>query len=431
MAHIIQLSERRKRLAPGGEMALYLRVGRNDHPAILELIARGERRFFGVVIDAQAAQRQSELVTEAAKHGFETILDTKSQPLALPGGHTDTLATLPWAHERTHRRSDFTGAKGASLAERIVAFALEHGFSTLLAPTHVLREPNDPWLDIDIAMIDVMNRAIRRSGVDLRLIYSLCVPISLLREPAHRRALMIKLQSIQVDALWLKTDQFGGGATGEKTVAYIEAARELQAIGLPIVADHVGGLPGLALLAFEGVGGIAHGITLYEQFDSGHWRRVPQPGSTGRMPPTRVYLNTIDLHMKKEPARLLMDSSPRCRRLLACADTQCCENGATSMVTSPAHHFVVQRAQQVEKLNSVPNALRSETFLDDYVRPASDAVYSLLSAKQLPEESIAPLDKKQKTLSRFRHTLGNLAKADEYGAIALKPVRLDARKRSQ
>ena len=48
---------------------------------------------------------------------------------------------------------------------------------------------------------------------------------------------------------------------GEKAAAYIEACRDFHKQGIPVIGDHVGGLPGLAALAFGAVGGIAHGVT--------------------------------------------------------------------------------------------------------------------------------------------------------------------------
>jgi hypothetical protein len=40
-----------------------------------------------------------------------------------------------------------------------------------------------------------------------------------------------------------------------------------------LVADHVGGIIGLAIMAFGATGGITHGVTLGERFDAGSWRK--------------------------------------------------------------------------------------------------------------------------------------------------------------
>lgn len=53
---------------PGPEgLGFYVRAGRNDHVALLDLLATGEDRIFGLVIDAQHADRHRELITEARR----------------------------------------------------------------------------------------------------------------------------------------------------------------------------------------------------------------------------------------------------------------------------------------------------------------------------------------------------------------------------
>ncbi|MEL7454370.1 MAG: hypothetical protein AAGJ50_13470, partial [Pseudomonadota bacterium] len=104
------------------ELGLYIRIGRNDHRTMLDLLAEGEQRIFGVVIDAHHAHRHRELRSEARKRELDVILDPKTHPLAMVGGHTSSLATLPWAEDRPHRLQDFEGANGLARAEQIAEF---------------------------------------------------------------------------------------------------------------------------------------------------------------------------------------------------------------------------------------------------------------------------------------------------------------------
>jgi len=77
-------------------LGFYLRVGRNDHGALLNLVATGERSIFGFVIDAHKIERHRVLITEARKAGFDIILDPKTQQMAFPAVFTDALSALPW-----------------------------------------------------------------------------------------------------------------------------------------------------------------------------------------------------------------------------------------------------------------------------------------------------------------------------------------------
>src|SRR5277367_2587497 len=67
MDNVIELPRPRELRAREASLALAIRVGRNDHKEILELIAAGERGIFGFVIEAPNVDRHKELITEVRK----------------------------------------------------------------------------------------------------------------------------------------------------------------------------------------------------------------------------------------------------------------------------------------------------------------------------------------------------------------------------
>ena len=89
-----------------------------------------------------------------------------------------------------------------------------------------------------------------------------------------------------------------------------------------MIGDHLGGLVGLGLLAFGAVGGPAHGVTSRERFDSSGWRKERQPGNGWSMS-HRVYIRELDLMLKRDEARLLLESTTRARSLFGCRDSHC------------------------------------------------------------------------------------------------------------
>ena len=182
--------------------------------------------------------------------------------MGVPGGPTENLAALPWGLSRHHRQTDFQGSQGRNWAAQIVEMAVNNGFTQLLRPTHLLSGVNDPRLHRDIDMMRWAEGEIAGAGIDVGLIYSLALPIEVLRNRLERQALVAAIADAPSNAIWLKIENFGDDATGEKTAAYIEACRDFHQRGIPVVGDHVGGLPGLGALAFGAAGGIAHGVTV-------------------------------------------------------------------------------------------------------------------------------------------------------------------------
>ena len=85
-SNVIQLPPRpRQDTAEPEPLAFYVRVGRNDHAELLELMASGERGICGLVIEAQNLTRHRELMAETTRQGFHLVLDPKTQPMALVG----------------------------------------------------------------------------------------------------------------------------------------------------------------------------------------------------------------------------------------------------------------------------------------------------------------------------------------------------------
>lgn len=131
-------------------LGLYLRPGRNDHRDRSNLIAAGDASCFGLVLDPCLMKRHGEVYEQALKHRLDAILDPKTQQSALPGGYSAQLGALPWGVGRPHSQEDFHDSSGRRLVAAIGDFVLAHGFTQVLAPTHLLRSADDTWFASDI-----------------------------------------------------------------------------------------------------------------------------------------------------------------------------------------------------------------------------------------------------------------------------------------
>ncbi len=419
--NVIHLPRPRQSRTGREPLGFYVRVGRNDHKEILEMIAAGERGMFGIVIAAPYIDRHQELITEARKRDFDVILDPLTQQMGLPGRYNDVLVGLPWGRStRHHTIADFEGEAGKTRAGQIVEFAQTYGFTQILGPSHLVDDPNDPWLARDLAMMKLTKELVDKSSRNLGLIYPLAIPMSLFRDDERRSAIVAAIRNVPFDAVWLKIENFGDSATGEKTEAYIKACRDFHACDAPLVADFVGGLPGLATLAFGAVGGIAHGVTVNQNFSASSWRRPPTKG--GGSTERRIYLPQLDMFVRPSDARQFLTSSQRVRGRHVCRDSHCCPRGLNDMFDRPARHAIYQRAREIEKLGEIPGSVRVATYLD-HVRRVSDDVALAAGADKIEYEFRKKLQEKQKNVGHFRDAMASLATNSSGESVAIPPLR--------
>jgi hypothetical protein len=417
MSNVVQLP-RPQRLRPSASRpGYYLRVSRNDHKEVANRLAEGERAYTGVVLDAHNVTRHKELITVASQFGLDAVLDTRSHAAAFVGGFTGSLGELPWGLGRQSSLVDYQGANGMRRADEIAAFALERGLSAVVAPTHLLASANDPWFSADRL---VATRLRSLLPLPTALFYSLAVPLKVLREAEERDALIEGLRGVEMDALWLKIENFGSDASGEKARAYIEACRDFHRLGVPLIADHAGGLPGLSTLAFGATGGVSHGVMLFESFKASGWRN-PRSG-TPRMPAPRVYLQGLDMLVPRDQAAAFLEHSLRVRGQHACRDPRCCPGGMRDMIDHPARHYLHSHARQVETLGATPIAQRPQAFLDGMVRPRSDALAAAATLSLTDEKLRKSLNKHHLNMGRFRGALAAMAERFDAATVAPCPL---------
>ncbi len=391
----------------------YLRPGRNDHLVLLQLAGENRLDVSGLVVDATLLGRQDELIQESQKRGLETVLDPRSSDLALARGlELSGVADLPWAPARPHRIEDLDGAGGLLLAEALAEFIVKESLSAVLALTHVLKDANDPWLDVDAQLVNHLRRALDSRGrPDTPIYYPLTIRSSVFNDPEQRGRIINVLQSLQVDSVWLRIHPFGTTTSGPIALRrYIEASQEFHQLGVPLVGDHTGTV-GVALLAVGAVGGIESGITYGERFSLDRYTR--QPSGKGFLPAPRVYLHQLGALLTRKQARSFFDHRGM-RSAHGCQDPGCCRRGIDDMLENPRRHFVLRRANEVARLSRTPHELRASIYMDEFLRPASDAVVRAQKA----EPALAGV---QKRLDSWRGTLGALISDSRLGSRSQVP----------
>lgn len=379
-------------------LGLYLRVGRNDHTVFEQLLSE-DKAVSGLVLDARLTTRHARLREALIDNGVQAVLDTDFMELATPGGAVlSGLETLPWLSFRNGTPNELRGREGRGLADSVASFVEEHGFTGVLAPTHLLSSAVDPMFATDRAVATELRKALdRRALGQTSIFYPLVLPGAVLGDRVQRAIVTSALKSLDIDAVWLRVHPFGTSTAGPIALRrYLAATWELQSLGLPLVAERTGTV-GLALMAFGGVGGIESGITLGERFDAQTLVRPRTPSGTPFSPPPRVYLHEMGTLTSRATAKALF----RNRQMIAatgCRDLGCCRKGIDDMLRNPRRHFVLRRSMEVDRLGGIAPSMRAGVYLRETLQPA--ALLAVRAARITPE-----LEAAQRRLESWNLTL--------------------------
>lgn len=193
------------------------------------------------------------------------------------------------------------------------------------------------------------------------------------------------------------------------TRSFVEAVRHLHALNKPIVADAVGGFPGLAAAAFGGVGGMCHGVGQKESCRFSDWKR---PSSGGGGSSTRTYIVELDRYLKEDQLNALFEAHGGKARF-ACNDSSCCAHGIEDMTENAHIHFLTQRRRQIDNLSSVPDVKRAEHFVHRHIDPAVRSARNGARLKIADEKVKSIVVDARSRLLRLRDALDDLHISDE------------------
>jgi hypothetical protein len=390
----------------------FIRIGASHHQ-LETLHSSGRFRVNRVVAEAASLKAQSGLLGAVRSANAEITLDTRIAELSEPGSFVPSAQWLACADKtRPMIPRDFSGEGSRRVAVEVATFAVTNAIHAVLAPSHFVADARSAWWQIDLQLCEDLRQALdTMGGGDIRIDYSLITSYGTLREPEQRRAFLGGLQNMPFDNLWLRISDFGADATATGVTRCISALADFHALNRPLVADHLGGLAGLAVVAFGATGAIAHGVSEKERFDVRRWLGSRKPGGGGQS--GRVYLPALDRYFKIDEARALLEVRGA-RRLLACADRDCCPRGADDTFNDTKAHFITQRLTQLADLSTTPEARRVSRFLDFHLafadrqaRQAANLDTSNPATKLALQKASLRLDRMRVALENLDQTIGH------------------------
>ncbi len=377
----------------------YLRVGRQDHTFLAQMLVEGKSVGSGLVADPALLASHGDLWAEARNQGVETVLDPRSLDLSTPGGMLrGGIRKVPWAPEKMHTPDSLYGHAGSDLCDQIVDMVGVAGHTAVLAPTHYVASARDPWLDVDRELTHDLRDRLNQSGfADVPMYYPLIAKTESFYDPQWREVVMDYLARSPIDAIWLRIHPFGTSKSGPLGLKrYLAACRDFHQLGRPLVGEHTGTI-GVGLMAFGALGGVESGVTVNDHTDISKLIRVPRKRGGGGGE-SRVYLHQLGAFLDKSKAADLL-SRPGMKAAHGCLDTACCPRGWKDMQLRYREHFVSQRAAEVRGLSQVPEPLRAGHYLESFLRPASDRAVRAAEV----EPALSPT---RKRLDSWRGTLG-------------------------
>jgi hypothetical protein len=359
-----------RRVSP--PLASYLRVGHRDAALMSRLMEQGLPAGAGVIVDHAARKRTVDLRDAAVENGVEVILDPRSVELSTIGGMAATTAArLPWAHEEHQTPSSLLGVAGEEMSNKIAAAAVEERVTGVLAPTHFLDDDHS-WLDVDRLLTTQLRAELDASGAGSTVIYyPLVVSLRTLLEPATQKRIISQLNELaaarQIDGVFLRVQGFGTTKAGPRNLrTYLRAARDLHAVGVPLVGERTGGV-GIALAAFGAIGGIESSVTYGEAYDARRLNKASK--GKGFVPPPRVYIRDAMALVSRQEAETILNRRGFAR--LGCQQ-MCCRRDRHATLDDPRRHFIASRSSELAQLSAVPANERAEHYLTTTLGPAKD-----------------------------------------------------------
>lgn len=357
----------------GSGNGLCFRVRYNEHTGFARLLAERRLAADALILDARNHKRHEALRREAHAQSIALWFDSQAMELALPGAVSKTHASLAWARNTVHEPEDFTAEVVRTYARQLAEFAIDGGYSTVLAPTHYVAEEGSEWLDIDRALVEALHEALeKRAGASIQIVYPLALHANLLADSSIRADLVRTLRRLPIDRVSLRVHPFGyrSGPAAMRNV--IRAALELQTAGHPLLIERAG-IAGLAAYAFGAVDGIESGVTFGDTFDVNDRLKPSIQGSqpSSFAPPQQIFLDAFGMTVKRTVAEQLLASS-RGKQWFGCRDPLCCAHGVKSMLDDAFRHSALTRQRQHAALARTPPTMRAGVFIDTVVGPAAD-----------------------------------------------------------
>lgn len=358
-------------LTSAREEKLRFTVRQTDHQVFSRLLAERRLRADDLLFDARFHKTQGSLREEARAAHMGVWLDTQTMELALPYSVSGSHRELPWA-ALPSTPGGFTLSHISMGSREISRFAIGGGYSTILAPNHLIKDSRDEdWLQVDLELAQGLKRNLTAAGSSIELVYPLATSTQMLKDYGFRQRLIHFFKELPIAAVSLRIHPFGHDAGPQVVRSMIESLGHLRGCGRPFMIERAG-FAGLILLGAGAVDHVEAGMTTGDSFDVGS-RLRPGSGKRSGGPKQRVYIEALGMTVDLTVANELMEPS-RGKRRFSCSDPSCCPSGARDMTRDPRRHSILAKQRDFSRLAQVPRAHRGMHLAKSMLGPVCDAL---------------------------------------------------------
>lgn len=156
---------------------------------------------------------------------------------------------MPWAGAQVHTPAEVSRS-ATDMARSIADYVVDRPIKAVLPADAYLAKTNSDWLAVDGDITGELRQQLDAVGrTDTPVYYPLAVHADPFRDAGFRRRLMESLRSVPLDSIWLRVHPFGSSSGPLAMKRYVEACRDLHALGVPLIGECTGTI-GVALAAF-------------------------------------------------------------------------------------------------------------------------------------------------------------------------------------
>lgn len=340
-----------------------LRLGHNDHRLLADVMAPrlGSRsavsRLVGrVVVDAHTPRANPTLVETIQEIGLGLTIDPFTPALQYEGDGAKSFQALPYVRPDAVVPTDLQSMTAREqFVDEVVTHQLGVGATSVVAPYFYVATTDDPWWNVNLALVDATRTWMDHHRVRFQLIAPLAGGAVRLGTTSGIRDHISQFARHAVLAnaasIWLMLSPLGkGDESYDKLLGVVEAIEAIRGHGLQVSVARAGRY-GPALVA-AGANGFDAGIGSGDSLNVTATARSRRRSGSGGGGSARVFIQSLGTSVERRHLDAVFHDQIG-RGLLTCEQPTCCPDPDT-MLREWRGHTVRTRASAVMDLLNIP-----------------------------------------------------------------------------